>query len=50
LVDALKASKIDSSFSNRSKIAAKNGIKNYSGTASENTKLLKLLKSGKLKK
>lgn len=50
LVDALKVLKIDSSFSNRSKIAAKNGIKNYSGTASENTKLLKLLKSGKLKK
>lgn len=35
---------------NRAKIAAKNGIKNYSGTAAENTKLLKLLKQGKLKK
>lgn len=35
---------------NRAKIAAKNGIKNYSGTAAENTKLLKLLKAGKLKK
>ena len=35
---------------NRAKIAAKNGIKNYSGSAAENTKLLKLLKAGKLKK
>lgn len=35
---------------NRAKIAAKNGIKNYSGSAAENTKLLKLLKQGKLKK
>lgn len=35
---------------NRSKIAAKNGIRNYTGTAAENTKLLKLLKQGKLKK
>lgn len=50
LVDALNSVKVNSSFSNRSSIAAKNGIKNYKGTASENTKLLKLLKSGKLKK
>lgn len=47
LVDALKAVKVDSSFSYRKKIAAKNGIKAYIGTASQNTKLLNLLKQGK---
>lgn len=47
LVDALKAVKVDSSFSYRKKIANKNGIKAYVGTASQNTKLLTLLKQGK---
>ena len=47
LVDALKAVKVDSSFSYRKKIANKNGIKAYIGTASQNTKLLTLLKAGK---
>jgi hypothetical protein len=32
----------------RKNIAAANGIKNYTGTAAENTKLLNLLKNGKL--
>lgn len=50
LVDALDSIKVDSSFSSRKKIAAKNGIKNYAGTATQNTKLLKLLQSGRLKK
>ena len=50
LVDALKAIGVDSSLSNRKKIAKANGISNYSGTASQNTKLLNLLKQGKLKK
>lgn len=50
LVDALKSLKIDSSFSNRGKIAKKNGISVYLGTASQNTKLLDLLKKGKLVK
>lgn len=50
LVDALSSIKVDSSFSNRKKIAAKNGIKSYVGTAAQNTKLLKLLQSGRLKK
>lgn len=40
---------VDSSFSNRKKIASKNGINNYSGSASQNLKLLNLLKQGKLK-
>lgn len=48
LVDALKAVGVDSSFSNRKKIAKANGIKVYIGTASQNTKLLNLLKKGKL--
>lgn len=47
LVDALKAVKVDSSFGYRKKIAKKNGINAYIGTASQNTKLLNLLKTGK---
>ena len=50
LVDALKSLKIDSSFSNRKKIAVKNGIKAYLGTAKQNTQMLTLLKQGRLKK
>lgn len=48
LVDALKSLKINSSRKNREKIASLNGIKNYKGTASQNTKLLNSLKRGKL--
>lgn len=50
IVDALTSLKINSSFENRKKIATKNGIKNYKGTAAQNTKMLNLLKQGKLKK
>lgn len=50
IVDALKSIGVDSSYSNREKIAKANGISNYSGTASQNIKLLNLLKQGKLKK
>ena len=50
IVDALKAVGVDSSKSNRTKIAKANGITNYTGTASQNTQLLNLLKQGKLKK
>lgn len=50
LVDALKSIGVNSSFSNRSKIAKANGIKVYIGTAKQNTQLLNLLKQGKLKK
>lgn len=50
IVDALKSQKIDSSFTHRRKIAIANGIKLYVGTAKQNTKLLTLLKQGKLKK
>lgn len=48
LVDALKSLKINSSKKNREKIATLNGIKNYKGSASQNTKLINLLKRGKL--
>lgn len=47
LVDALKAVKVDSSYSYRKKIAIANCISAYIGTASQNTKLLTLLKAGK---
>ena len=50
IVDALKAIGVDSSKSNRTKIAKANGISNYTGTATQNTQLLNLLKQGKLKK
>lgn len=50
LVDALKKIGVDSSFSNRKKIAKANGISTYLGLASQNSKLLNLLKKGKLKR
>lgn len=50
IVAALNAIGVNSSKTNRTKIATANGIKNYTGTASQNTKLLNLLKNGKLKK
>lgn len=50
IVDALKAIGVDSSMANRSKIAAANGISNYTGSYSQNVTLLSKLKSGKLKK
>lgn len=50
IVAALNAIKVGSSFANRKKIAAANGIKNYKGTASQNIQMLALLKTGKLKK
>jgi len=43
IVDFLKNKHIDSSFSNRAKIARAHGITNYSGTTAENTKLLTIL-------
>ena len=46
--EALKSIGVDGSYSFRKKIAAKNNIKNYTGTATQNIKLLNLLKQGKL--
>lgn len=50
IVDGLKSIGVDSSFSNRKKIAVANGISNYTGTAAQNSKLCNLAKQGKLKK
>ena len=50
IVDALKQIGVDSSFEHRKKIAERNNITNYRGTPEQNTKLLNLLKQGKLKK
>ncbi len=46
VVDYLNANKIDSSFNNRKKLAESYGVKNYTGTASQNTQLLDKLQSG----
>ena len=49
IVTALKAVGVtDTSLAYRKKIASVNGINNYTGTATQNTQLLKLLKNGKL--
>lgn len=50
LADALKSIGVDSSYPNRKKIAAKNNVNNYTGTAVQNNQLLAKLKAGKLKK
>ena len=50
IVSALKSVRVDSSFANRKKIAAKNNVNNYTGTAVQNNQLLAKLKAGKLKK
>src|SRR5699024_11069822 len=36
----------NSTYAHRKKLAQQHGIKNYKGTASQNTKLLKLLRQG----
>lgn len=48
IADALQTVGVDNSFANRQKIAAKNGITGYRGSADQNNKLLSLLKNGKL--
>ncbi len=49
IVDALKCLGIDSSYANCKKIAEKNGITCYRGTAYQNALMLDLLKKGQLK-
>lgn len=49
IVDYLKSIGQDSSFAARAKLAAKYGIKNYKGTAEQNTKLLNILRKQKSK-
>lgn len=48
IVDILEEMRIVSSYANRTKIALKNGMENYKGTAAQNTKLVALIKAGKL--
>lgn len=50
IVEALNKIGVNSSYSNRSKIASKNGISGYTGTASQNIQMLNLLRQGKLVK
>lgn len=50
IVMALQAIGVESGFSYRKKIAIKNQIKKYQGTAKQNVRMLSLLKSGKLKR
>lgn len=50
LVEALRSIGVDCSFENRKKIAIKNGVKEYTGTAVQNIRLLDKLKSGRLLK
>src|SRR5690606_1124940 len=46
IVDYLNSIGVDSSFANRKKLAEKQGIKNYAGTASQNLQLLRILRDG----
>ena len=48
IADALKSIGVDSSYSYRCKIAEKNGILGYKGTAEQNRNMLELIKAGKL--
>ena len=48
IVDALNEIKVNSSFSNRQKIANANSITDYTGSSVQNSTMLKLLKQGKL--
>lgn len=48
LVDALASVNAKTGYSYRHRIAAVNGIKLYTGNAAQNTKMLKLLKKGRL--
>ena len=50
LVESLGKIGEDSSYQNRSKIASVNGIANYTGTATQNIKMLEMLEAGKLLK
>ena len=45
IVDYLKSTGQDSSYTNRQKLAKQYGISNYTGTAEQNTKLLNMIKN-----
>lgn len=48
IIDCLKSIGVDSSYTYRQRIASKNGIANYKGSAPQNDKLVSLGKKGKL--
>jgi hypothetical protein len=48
IVDCLRSINVDSSFVYRKRIASKNGVANYKGSAPQNDKLVSLGKKGKL--
>ena len=50
IVDCLKSIGVDSSYTYRQRIASKNGIANYKGSAPQNDKLVSLGKKGRLMK
>ena len=50
IIDALSSIGVTATLENRKKIAKANGITNYTGSEHQNTKMLELLKKGKLKK
>lgn len=50
IVDYLNSIKVNSSYNNRVKLARKYGISNYRGTASQNKKLLDIMRNGEVKK
>lgn len=50
IVEALMSIGADSSYAFRKKIAKANGIEGYTGSPAQNTKMMKLLKEGKLNK
>ena len=50
IVDCLKSIGVDSSYAYRQRIASKNGVANYRGSAPQNDKLVSLGKKGKLMK
>lgn len=50
IIDGLKSINVQSDMATRIKIATKNNIQNYVGTAKQNTDLLSLAKDGKLMK
>lgn len=50
IVDYLNSVSVDSSFNNRTKLAVQYGIKNYTGTASQNTELLNKMRNDEPKK
>ena len=50
IVDCLKSIGVDSSYTYRQRIASKNGVANYKGSAPQNDKLVSLGRKGKLMK